>query len=731
MYKYFATCPKGMEQLLAAELTELGASAVRETTAGVSFSGELETGYKSAMWSRFSSRILFSLTDFEADDDLSLYLGISNYAWEELFSVEKTISVSFSGQNSEIRSTEYGAVKVKDAIVDRFRKKQGARPSVDRRNPDVLIYVHLDRKNHVTVSIDISGESLHRREYRAKAGAAPIKENLAAVMVRRSGWDGSTNFIDPMCGSGTILIEAALSALNMAPGLRRKRLGFSNLLIHDEALWEKVRAEAEETAKEHQEKGLPCRIMGFDRDPEIIEIARENAEKAGVADFVSFGVSELRDLRNPFDGAPATMVTNPPYGERLGNVKDLLTVYRELGDVLKREFPGSTAAVISSSKDLLSYIRLRASKVYHLFNGSLPCELRVYSLREREEAAGQAADAGAGSAAPRTESLSESATAFLNRFRKNLKHLSKWAAREGVEAYRAYDADLPDYNAAIDIYRDAAVIQEYRAPKEIPEYESHRRLLDMVECVRMATGFEGKRIFLKQRRRQSAGSQYTGNEASGRDDSLELMVSEYGARYLVNLTDRIDTGLFLDYRLVRRYIRDNAKGKSFLNLFCYTGTSSVAAALGGASSVVSVDMSSTYLDWTQENFRLNGIDISDAMKYRFVKADCVRWLKTAENEGRKYDLVLFDPPTFSNSKSMEGVFSVQDDYQEMLRLISGILADGGLIIFSNNFRGFSLDLEALAGLGLCAEDVTPRTIPEDYRRTPKIHCCYLVRKICQ
>ena len=256
-----------MEQLLAAELTELGASAVRETTAGVSFSGELETGYKSAMWSRFSSRILFSLTDFEADDDLSLYLGISNYAWEDLFSVEKTISVSFSGQNSEIRSTEYGAVKVKDAIVDRFRKKQGARPSVDRRNPDVLIYVHLDRKNHVTVSIDISGESLHRREYRAKAGAAPIKENLAAVMVRRSGWDGSTNFIDPMCGSGTILIEAALSALNMAPGLRRKRLGFSNLLIHDEALWEKVRAEAEETAKEHQEKGLPCRIMGFDRDP--------------------------------------------------------------------------------------------------------------------------------------------------------------------------------------------------------------------------------------------------------------------------------------------------------------------------------------------------------------------------------------------------------------------------------------------------------------------------------
>ena len=159
-----------MEQLLAAELTELGASAVRETTAGVSFSGELETGYKSAMWSRFSSRILFSLTDFEADDDLSLYLGISNYAWEDLFSVEKTISVSFSGQNSEIRSTEYGAVKVKDAIVDRFRKKQGARPSVDRRNPDVLIYVHLDRKNHVTVSIDISGESLHRREHRPSPG---------------------------------------------------------------------------------------------------------------------------------------------------------------------------------------------------------------------------------------------------------------------------------------------------------------------------------------------------------------------------------------------------------------------------------------------------------------------------------------------------------------------------------------------------------------------------------
>ncbi len=730
MYKYFATCPKGMEQLLAAELTELGASGVRETTAGVAFSGDLETGYRSAMWSRFSSRILFSLTDFEADDDLSLYLGISSYAWEDLFSVEKTISVSFSGQNSEIRSTEYGAVKVKDAIVDRFRKKLGSRPSVDRKKPDVLIYVHLDRKSHVSVSIDISGESLHRREYRAKAGTAPIKENLAAVMVRRSGWDGSTNFIDPMCGSGTILIEAALMALHMAPGLRRKRLGFANLLIHDGALWEKVRAEAEETAREYQEKGLPGKIMGFDRDPEIIGIARENAEKAGVADFVSFGVSELRDLRNPFDGAPAVMVTNPPYGERLGNVKDLLTVYRELGDVLKKEFPGSTAAVISSSKDLLSYIRLRASKVYHLFNGSLSCELRVYSLRERDEAGGQAASES-GNAAPSAESLSESATAFLNRFRKNFKRLSKWASREGAEAWRAYDADLPDYNAAIDIYRDCAVIQEYRAPKEIPEYEAHRRLLDMVECVRMATGFEGKRIFLKQRRRQSAGNQYTGGEASGHDDRLELLVTEYGVKYLVNLTDRIDTGIFPDYRLVRRYIREHAKGRSFLNLFCYTGTSSVAAALGGAASVVSVDMSSTYLDWTRENFRLNGIDTSDASRYRFVKADCVRWLRTAKDEGKKYDLVLFDPPTFSNSKSMSGVFSVQDDYLEMLRLISELLTDDGLIIFSNNYRGFTLDPEAVEGLGLSAEDVTARTIPEDYRRTPKIHCCYLVRKICR
>ena len=252
-----------------------------------------------------------------------------------------------------------------------------------------------------------------------------------------------------------------------------------------------------------------------------------------------------------------------------------------------------------------------------------------------------------------------------------------------------------------------------------------------MEAPEEVEGFEGKRIFLKQRRRQSAGNQYTGGEASGHDDRLELLVTEYGVKYLVNLTDRIDTGIFPDYRLVRRYIREHAKGRSFLNLFCYTGTSSVAAALGGAASVVSVDMSSTYLDWTRENFRLNGIDTSDASRYRFVKADCVRWLRTAKDEGKKYDLVLFDPPTFSNSKSMSGVFSVQDDYLEMLRLISELLTDDGLIIFSNNYRGFTLDPEAVEGLGLSAEDVTARTIPEDYRRTPKIHCCYLVRKICR
>jgi 23S rRNA (guanine2445-N2)-methyltransferase / 23S rRNA (guanine2069-N7)-methyltransferase len=698
MTDFFATCPKGLESLLAAELTQLGADSVKETVAGVSFSGSLETAYRACLWSRLASRVMLSLVSFGVRDDMDLYLGISNIPWEEYFSPHQTLAVDFSGTSDSIRNTQYGALKVKDAIVDRFTKRAGVRPNIDKREPDVRIQVHLKREE-ASVALDLSGPALHQRGYRAGTGDAPLKENLAAAMLLRAGWQREP-LLDPMCGSGTLLIEAAMMATDMAPGLLRERFGLTELKQHDETLWQSVLAEARVRAKRGLNNGTALKFLGRDSDYRVLNRARDNARAAGLADLIRFEEQDVAQMQNPWPGERGFVVTNPPYGERLGEFPELLKLYQELGQSLRQGFQGWRASVLCSSPDLLSCLRLRAEKQYRLFNGALECQLRNYQIAEDSVAS--------------TKMVAED---FANRLRKNIKLLDKWAKQEGLDAYRLYDADLPDYNAAIDRYGDYLVVQEYAAPKTIPEAVARQRLLDMVQATIAVTGIPGANLILKVRERQKGEQQY--QKLAEQGEMLE--VHEYGAKLLVNLQDYLDTGLFLDHRLTRRMLGEMAKNKRFLNLFAYTGSATVHAALGGARFTTTVDMSRTYLNWARDNLNHNGLLNS---RHHFEQADCLKWLAECDEE---FDLIFIDPPTFSNSKRMDESFDVQRDHLRLMADLKRLLAPGGTLVFSNNKRHFKMDLTGLAELGLTATNISEQTRPKDFARNVHIHNCWLIQ----
>lgn len=698
MTNFFATCPKGLENLLADELTRLGADSVKETVAGVAFTGELECAYRACLWSRLASRVLLSLASFGVRDDMDLYLGISNIPWESFFSVNQTIAVDFSGTSDSIRNTQYGALKVKDAIVDRFTKRTGQRPNIDKREPDVRVQVHLKREE-ASVALDLSGPALHQRGYRSGTGDAPLKENLAAAVLLRSGWQGEP-LIDPMCGSGTLLIEAAMMATDMAPGLLRHRFGLTSLQQYDASLWQSLQAEARVRAKRGLTAGAELKFLGLDSDSRVLSRAQENAQEAGFASLIRFASQEAVALRNPWPGHKGFLVTNPPYGERLGEFPELLKLYQELGQSLRQGFQGWRVSVLSASPDLLSCLRLRADKQYRLFNGALECQLRNYQIAEDSIAS--------------TKMVAED---FANRLRKNMKSLDKWAKQEKLDAYRLYDADLPDYNAAIDRYGDYLVVQEYAAPKAIPEPVARQRLLDMVQATIAVTGVPGANLILKVRERQKGESQYQKLNELGD----MLVVHEYGAELLVNLRDYLDTGLFLDHRLTRRMLGNMANDKRFLNLFAYTGSATVHAALGGARFTTTVDMSRTYLNWAKENLKHNGLLNS---RHHFEQADCLKWLASCDEQ---FDLIFIDPPTFSNSKRMDESFDVQRDHIRLLTNLKRLLAPKGTLVFSNNKRHFKMDQEGLANLQLVAENISEQTRSKDFARNVHIHNCWIIQ----
>lgn len=714
-HQFFATAARGLEPLLIGELAELGGQDVREARAGAYFSGSMQTAYRACLWSRLASRILFPLSEFAAETPEQLYASVRAIDWSEHLDPAGSLAIDCSVSQSQISHSHFAALKVKDAIVDQFREKSGTRPSIDLESPNLRLNLYLHR-NQATLAIDLSGSSLHRRGYRLDGIHAPLKQNLAAAILLRAGWpeivaQGGA-LIDPMCGSGTLPVEAALMATDSAPGLLREHFGFFGWQQFQPEDWEVLKEEAVQRQAEGLRKKLPS-IAGYDTDSRAIRTAWQHAEQAGMDKRIHFEKRAVGGMVPPPGCNNGLIVANPPYGERLGDVKELRTVYNRLGERMSSHFPGWRAAVITSNNQLGRSIGLRAGKIHTLYNGALKCQLLQFELGPENRWQSLAEGAGRKTA---IRQLSPGAEMFANRLRKNRKKVEKWARREGLDCYRLYDSDLPEYAVAVDIYADQVHLQEYQPPKEIPPEKAEGRLRDVVAALQHVLEVDEDQIHVKVRRRQKGTSQY--EKFDKRGELLE--VNEGNCRFLVNLSDYLDTGLFLDHRSTRQMLQKMAEGKRFLNLFAYTGAATVHAAIGGACETTTVDMSRTYLEWARKNLDLNGFDTD---QHRLIQADCLAWLDDAEPG---YDLIFLDPPTFSNSKGMEGTFDVQRDHVALLAKVAALLNPGGTLIFSNNARKFRLDREALPDLEI--EEITRKTIPLDFERNAKIHNCWRITR---
>ena len=711
MKQLFATTSRGFEELLKVELTELGAQEAKVVQGGVHYQADDETLYRTLLWSRLASRILFPLIETKIYSDLDLYAAVLGFNWLAQFDERVTFFVDFNGTNQEIRHTQFGAMRIKDGIVDYFERQGKTRPDVDKIQSDVRIHAYLNRENLV-ISLDLSGEALHLRGYREDAGQAPLRETLAAAIVMRSGWQAGSPLVDPMCGSGTLLIEAAQMEAKIAPQLYRLHWGFDFWKEHNQSAWEKVKNEAIELAEEKQSEIQP-HFYGFDLDHRVLKKAQKNAQNAGVSHLIKWQQGDVAALKNPRLNEVGTVICNPPYGERLGTTPALIALYSVFGQKLKKEFCGWNVSVFSSESTLLDCLRMRASRQFKAKNGPLDCVQKNYQVSERKS------DEITAENELEFNRTSEVATDFANRLQKNIKKISKWAKQQGLDAYRLYDADLPEYNLAVDRYADYIVVQEYAAPKNIDENKARQRLLDAVTATLYVTGVETNKLILKVRQKQKGANQYEKLANKGE----YFYVNEYGVQLWVNLTDYLDTGLFLDHRLTRKMIGDLAKGKDFLNLFAYTGSATVHAALGGAKSTTTVDMSNTYLNWAEQNLILNDIE---GKQHKLIQADCLQWLEKCDCQ---FDLIFVDPPTFSNSKRMEESWDVQRDHVKLMSNLKRVLSNNGTIVFSNNKRGFKMNLVALEELGLSAVEISHKTLPLDFERNKQIHNCWMIQHI--
>lgn len=723
--RFFASCGKGLEYLLVDELVALGCGHATAAVAGANVAGDIAQAQRAVMWPRLASRVLWPIAEFDCPDEHALYAGVAAVDWTQHLPPHSAIAVDAHVGGSAITHAQYAAQRVKDAVVDVMRAATGARPDVDLHNPDVRLSLVL-RKGRAVLSIDLSGAPMHRRGWRQKQGEAPLKENLAAAVLMRGRWPevyrAGGALLDPMCGSGTLLIEGALMAADVAPGLQRhgddtptRWPGF------DVDAWADLRVDAIRREAEGR-AALRAAFVGFDLDPQAIRAARDNAISAGLVDVIEWNVADVRALaaqslagvsHEPANDAAATgaaapglVVCNPPYDARLAADPAL---YRALGDALRRSVPDWRASLLCGDETLARATGLRARKTYKLFNGAIETVLLVVDpigpLQRAE------------STEPAT--LSEGAAMVANRLRKNLRRLKAWREREQVTCFRAYDADLPEYAAAIDVYvtdeaepRIFLHVQEYAAPAEIPEAVTRRRLNELLAAAREVFAVPREHVALKTRERGKGGSKYGHFDQRGEF----LVVREGAARLRVNLFDYLDTGLFLDHRPMRLRLFDEARDTRFLNLFAYTGAATVHAALGGARSTTTVDLSGTYLQWCADNLQENGLG---GARHRIVQADAMAWL---EADTGQYDLVFCDPPTFSNSKRA-GDFDVQAAHVRLLRAAVARLAPGGVLYFSNNYRRFKLDEAAVAQFAH-VEEISASTIPPDFERDARIHRCW-------
>ena len=778
--EFFASCLVGVEQALAAELKRLRVRHVRPLHGGVAFFGCPIDAERVCLWSRVASRVTAVVGRVNAGDADLMYAGAYDLPWEEVVAPGAKLTVRAHGINPELRNTQFTALKVKDAICDALRSRTGARPDIDADNPDALIEVRV-RENRATITFDVSGESLHRRSYfDAKdegdavlscAHAAALLETVGAPEKLRAGWC----LVDPACLVDFTLCEAAGIAADQAPGLLRERWGFNGWAMHDEKAWEDALADADERfeaglsqlmreCKVSDSASLPnpdrVRIAGLAPSRGSVARARRHLRNARLSAFVRIECSTAQDFGE--DLAIVARTAKRRHGAAVlvchvsaadSSEDEAYAMFRasRFMSAVRHALPGSVFGLVDD-RGVSSRFNDKPSFDERVGSGRIETRMQVFQEASSCQVELRLPNPEGGPDIP-VEVNEAKSEQFAARLRKVARERRKWAQAEGVSCYRVYDADLPEYNAAIDVYEGAGVdegatfvhIAEYQAPSSVDTLTARRRFEDLLVLTPAVLGVRPGFVYSKVRSRSRGGSQY--RDAGKR--SFVTHTTEAGLLFEIDLAGYLDTGLFLDHRITRRIVGEMARGKRFLNLFAYTGAATVHAAAGGAESTTTVDLSQTYLDWAQRNMRLNGFRCEGApvdgrrgsrdgrtsgrerrAEHEFVRADVMPWIVDARRQGRQFDLIFVDPPTFSNSKAMgRRTWDVQRDHVELLVGVSRLLARGGEAVFSCNLRSFKPDYDELTRLGVELTEITQDTIPHDFERNARIHRCYLLRRV--
>jgi 23S rRNA (guanine2069-N7)-methyltransferase / 23S rRNA (guanine2445-N2)-methyltransferase len=749
-YELIATAASGTEAIVKRELADLGYPAKTTTPGRLLFRGDAAAICRTNLWLRVAERILIRVGSFPAADFDALFDGTMALPWEQWLPRDAEFPVRGRSHRSQLTSVPACQRSVKRAIVERLRKAHRAE---ELPESGALCSVEISlRDNVATLTLDTTGIGLHKRGYRPLVGEAQLRETLAAAMVQLTFWRPGRVLADPFCGTGTIPIEAALMGRNIAPGMRRQ-FACESWPTFDASQWKLAR----ENARDAVLPALTERLLAYDIDAETLSLARYHAQQAGVADDIHWQQRPFSELRAKAEYG--CIVTNPPYGERMGDDREIVELYQSFPLVLRR-LPTWSHYILSSRPDLEYLVGQRAARRRKLYNGSLECTYYQFhgprlprdgvarvdvdassssiddsieaSPAEEREAEQELAHEqerppripAANVSAERTpafgglqENATRQAEEFANRLRNRARHFRRWPTKRGISCFRLYERDVPDVPLVIDRYEDALHIAEFARPHDRSPAQ-HADWLDlMARTAAKVLKVPRERVFLKFRDRQRGVDQYQRVD----DRGARFVVHEGGLKFIVNLSDYVDTGLFLDHRNTRQMVRERSAGKQVLNLFSYTGSFTVYAAAGGALSTTTVDKSSTYTDWTRENLELNGF-VGSA--HSIVRNDIKTFLDGLR-PAEKWDLAVVDPPTFSNTKGLEVDWDVQRDHAALLQQLATHIVPGGAVYFSTNFRRFKLDEAALGDYSI--REITRQTIPEDFRNE-RIHKCWVLTR---
>lgn len=694
--EFVVTCMPGLGPWLGEELRELDLSVVDMHRAAVYLEGPLEQGVRVCLLSRLAERVLHPLARVERGPDESPELLARAWRPAEHLRADTPIHVhaEHRGLEGDSRVSAHRFLRVCRETLETSPRAAGAL--------NLRLELTADVGN---LYLDLAGEALHRRGYRTRPGEAPLRETLAAALLRASGWPGAGApvLLDPFCGSGTIAIEAAEMALGLAPGRRRREFGFQQWLACPDDLGPRL-------LKARPERQGPdgLSIKAFDADPDLLRAARGHAEAAGVGNAIHFERRELGLLRPRDFARRGHLVTNPPWGQRLEDRGRAAGLHTALGQCLAARAPDWTAVLLGSEVEVLDQTGMSPDGQWKVRNGAERCLIRrmhpVPRAPEPPLRVGEPAFA-----------VPDKAQPLVNRLRKNDRHLRRWRERSDVQAYRLYDRDLPEFNVTVDVYGRNVLVQEYKAPKGVDAEAAAERRQLAITAVRAVLGVHREQVYLRTRAPQKQGRQY----GRKRGEADLRSVREGDVQLLVNLEKYLDTGLFLDHRPLRLHIAEQASGQRFLNLFGYTGAATVHAARGGAASSVTLDSSRTYLDWAGRNLALNGFSTN---RHGLERGEALAWLRQCR---RQFDLIFCDPPTFSNSKDRRD-FAVQRDHAELIRLAMTRLEPGGVLYFSCNYRSFEMDAAIRSEFRV--NDITRWSIPPDFERDARVHHCFAIRR---